>query len=318
MVRDLVSADDYRLILTQLRPRRGLTFTQAPCRPYYKDRRSRSADEVSPFIAWNRRVGRIKVNGVALADQHARFKRPDDAIFHKQTHEALMGADIVAGLGLDDEVVAITSQDNPDLILHFRDDSKVYADFTRACVDLDEENGEAIRDVNRRLRVELAANPPVDHDGNMVSPHITLRIRPAERVNGDDLFDEVLNWIRRSSQEFAVAGPLLTELGAQFSWFDSKFQGHETVVVSMADSRDLPSLIEAVKKRISDKTGRYPQRPLWLLISISESWANRTIGGAYVDFIKAARDGSQTFDLGDFDRVAVGVTGNSVWLKPNH
>jgi hypothetical protein len=273
--------------------------------------------EESPLIAWNRRVGRIKVNWVPLAEQRARFKRPDDAIFHKQTHEALMGADIIAGLGIDDEVVNITSQDNPDLILHFRDDSKVYADFTRACVDLDEANNESIRAVNRRLRIELTANPPANLDGDPVSPHIALRVRPTDRLDRDRLFDEVLTWIRASTDEIGTPGPLLTDLGAEFSWFDSKFQGRETVVVSMAESRDLPSLIEAVKKRISDKTGRYPQRPLWLLIAISESWANRTSGGAYVDFIKAARDGSLTFDLGDFDRVAVGVTGNSVWLKPN-
>jgi hypothetical protein len=271
--------------------------------------------EESPLIAWNRRVGRIKVNGVPLAEQHARFKRPDDVIFHKQTHEALMGADIIAGLGLDDEVVDITSQDNPDLILHFRDGSDVYADFTRACVDLDEENNEAIRDVNRRLRIELVANPPGDLAGEPVSPHITLRVRPTGRLDRDRLFEEVLGWIRTSNNQTATPGPLLTGLGAQFSWFDSKFQGHETVVVSMAESRDLPSLIAAVQKRISDKVGRYPQRPLWLLISISESWANRTIGGSYVEFIKAARDGSLTFDLGDFDRVAVGVTGSAVFLK---
>ncbi len=49
------------------------------------------------LIAWDRSVGRIKVNGVPLAEQHARFKRPDDVIFHKQTHEAKMGADIIAG-----------------------------------------------------------------------------------------------------------------------------------------------------------------------------------------------------------------------------
>jgi len=83
----------------------------------------------------------------------------------------------------------------------------------------------------------------------------------------------------------------------------------------MAESRDLASLTEIVQKRIAEKTGLYTQRPVWLLIAISESWANRTIGGAYVEFLQGARDGSLTFDLGDFDRVAVGVTGNSVWLK---
>lgn len=274
--------------------------------------------EESPLIAWNRRVGRIKVNGVPLAEQHARFKRPDDAIFHKQTHEALMGADMIAGLGLDHEVLDITSQDNPDLILHFRDGSTVYADFTRACVELDEANDETIRSVNRRLRIELAANPPANPDGDPASPHITLRVRPTDRVEQVRLFDEVLTWIRASTRGFAPPAPLLTDLGAEFAWFDSPFQGHETVVVSMSESRDLPSLIDAVKNRISDKTGRYLQRPLWLLISISESWANRTFGGAYVDFIKAVRDGSLTFDLGDFDRVGVGVTGNSVWLKPSY
>lgn len=73
-----------------------------------------------------------------------------------------MGADILAGLGLDDDLVNITSRDDPDLILHFRDGSDVYADFTRACVDLDEANDDAIRAVNRRLKIELSANPPVN------------------------------------------------------------------------------------------------------------------------------------------------------------
>lgn len=108
---------------------------------------------------------------------------------------------------------------------------------------------------------------------------------------------------------------MLSGLGASLDWFSHAFQGYENVVVQLLESRDLPSLLETVQKRIADKTGRYPQRPLWLLISISESWANRTIGGAYVDFLKAARDGTLMFDLGDFERVAVGVTGNSVFLR---
>jgi hypothetical protein len=272
--------------------------------------------EESRLIAWNRRVQRIKVNGVPLAEHHARFKRPDDVVYHKQTHEAIMGADIVAGLGLDDDVVDITSQDRPDLVLHFRDGSKVYADFTRACDDFDEQNNEAIREVNRRLRVDLLRTPPVDPKGRLSSPHIALHRRPTEPVNANRLFDEALDWIRRSSQGFAVAGRLLTELGAEFSWLGSRFRGSESVIVSMAETRDLASLTETVQKRITNKVGLYPQRPLWLLIAISESWANPTVGGAYVEFLEGAREGSLRFDLGDFDRVAVGVTGSSVWLKP--
>jgi hypothetical protein len=271
--------------------------------------------EESPFIAWNRRVGRIKVNGVPLAEQHARFKRPDDAIFHKQTHEALMGADIIAGLGLDDEVVGITSRDNPDLMLHFRDGSAVYADFTRACVELDEANDEAVRTVNRRLRIELSANRPAGSNGEPASPHITLRVRSSNRLDRNRLYEEALTWIRTPANQIAAPGPLLASLGATFWWHDSAFRGDENVIVQLVESRDIDSLIEAVRKRIADKTGRYPQRPLWLLISISESWANRIFGGAYADFIKATRDGSLTFDLGDFDRVAVGVTGSAVFLK---
>jgi len=271
--------------------------------------------EDSAMIAWRRRVDRIKVDGISLAEHHARFKRPDDVIFHKQTHEAIMGADIIAGLGLDNDIVNITSQDRPDLILHFGDGGAVYADFTRACVELDEANNEGIRAVNRRLKVELLANPPVSHDGKLATPHITLQVRAASRIEPDRLYDEVLDWIRASREQFTQPGALLSDLGAALDWFNSAFQGHENVLVQLLESRDLDSLIVAVQDRITDKIGRYPERPLWLLISISESWANMTIGSAYVDFLKAAREGSLTFDFGDFDKIAVGVTGSSVFLK---
>jgi hypothetical protein len=283
--------------------------------------------ETSFLIAWNRRVGRNKVDGVPLAEHHPRFKRPDDVIYHKQTHEAIMGADIITSRGLDDEIVDITSgfdttsgrdrfERKPDLVLHHRDGTGVYVEFTRACVDLDERNNETIRAVNRRLRTELSTNQPVDHDGNPVSPHITLRARPDEPLDEERLFQEALSWIRTPTDEFAVPGPLLASLGTTFWSHDSPFRGDENVVVQFFESRDLHSLTETVRERITKKTGRgYPQRPLWLFISISESWANRTIGGAYVEFLEGARDGSLTFDLGDFDRVAVGVTGRSVWLK---
>jgi len=285
--------------------------------------------EESPLITWDRRVGRNKVDGVPLAEHHPRFKRPDDIIYHTQTQESMMGADIITSLGLDVDIVNITSgfdttcRDNrskrkPDLVLHHRDGSKIYAEFTRACVNLDEKNNETIRAVNRRLRTELSKNQPLDQDGKPVSPHITLRVRPDDPLDEERLFQEALSWICAPTDDFAVPGPLLASLGTTFWWHDSPFRGDENVVVQFVKSRGLHSLTATVRERITKKSGQgYPQRPLWLFISISDSWANRTIGGAHVEFMEGARDGSLTFDLGCFERVAVGLTGKSVWLKPS-
>jgi hypothetical protein len=56
------------------------------------------------------------------------LRRPDDAISHEETHEPLVAANILVGLGLDSDILTIPARDRPDLILHFHDGADVYAD----------------------------------------------------------------------------------------------------------------------------------------------------------------------------------------------
>jgi hypothetical protein len=67
----------------------------------------------------------------------------------------------------------------------------------------------------------------------------------------------VLTWIRASTDEIGEPGPLLTDLGAEFSWLDSKFEGHEAVVVSMCDSRDA----KVISPFPMEYKSRCPKRP---------------------------------------------------------
>jgi hypothetical protein len=87
--------------------------------------------------------------------------------------------------------------------------------------------------------------------------------------------------------------------------------------VQFVESGDLNSPIEIVRKRIADKIGRYPAAAV-----VAAHFHQRMVGEPGLRrrlwrFHQGGSRRSLTFDLGDFDRVAVGVVGNAVWLQSN-
>jgi hypothetical protein len=281
--------------------------------------------EDSPFVTHNRKLDDMRVDGVRIGDRRAALLRAGEPRVTEAHQSSVMAADILMSLGFDSgsaEIVRRAADKPPDLELLFRVGPvrTVYAEFSRVCYRVDESMQSLTWELDSAL-AEVAK-----HDAALAavlatrSVHITFGSRPVTRPTMRQLLDEIKRFIvsydaqtRELAPYPAFDGtyPALQSVSATYWWSSSGWIGGSIVMYNAADL-GLAALIAAIKARIAAKAGKkYQQRPLWLLLSVSETW-RKSVG----ELFAGMRDGSLVFHAPDFDRLVTGVTGEAVAVPP--
>jgi hypothetical protein len=103
----------------------------------------------------------------------------------------------------------------------------------------------------------------------------------------------------------------LHSFGATFWRASTGWTGGTFVSYDVGDL-GLPTLISSINERIDVKNSkRYSQQPLWLILTVSESWRD-SIGS----FFDGIQDGSIIIDTRNFETVIIVVTGRALAIPP--
>jgi hypothetical protein len=278
--------------------------------------------EDSPFVSWNRKVEDIRVDGARIGDTRAALRRRGQPQVTGAYHSVIMAADTLVSLGYNArtaEIVRRAEREPPDLELVLGGERRtVYAEFSRICHWPDERIGTLTNEVDARLKQLGESDGAFANAIKARSVHITFRLRPPSLPATDDLVDEIRRFSLAHDPgartfapyvEFEPTYQALRSFGATYWWSRTGWKGGNFVQYDVADL-GLPSLHAAIQERIDAKDAKaYPQRPLWLLLPVSESW-RKSVG----PFFDGLKDGSIVFDTKHFDAVIVAVTGYAVTI----
>jgi hypothetical protein len=279
----------------------------------------------SPLVSWNRQVEDIRVDGVRLGDTRAALRRSGQPRVTEAYHSVHMAADALVSLGYDGataEIVRRPEAQPPDLEFVLGPARRsVYVEFSRICHGPDEQIGSLTHEVDARLKWLGGEDQAFGKVVKARSLHVTFRLRPASLPSVDDLVGEIRAFALAHDpsaptfaphEEFGPTYPGLRSFGATYWWSSSGWIGGNFVQYDVP-ALCLPTLIAAIQDRIDKKDAKaYPQRPLWLLLPVSESW--RESVGAFFDGIQ---DGSIVLNPKRFDAVVVAVTGRAVAMPPS-
>ncbi len=235
-----------------------------------------------------------------------------------------MAAEALVGLGYDGtnaEIVRRPEGEPPDLELILGAERRtIYAEFSRVCHQPDERIGSLTHAVDARLK-QLAESHEAFRDAVKArSLHITFRVRPSHLPNASDLVNEIESFALACDpheQTFAPRAafepvyPSLHAFGATYWQSDIGWTGGNFVRYEIADF-GLPALLAAIQERIDAKDEKnYPQRPLWLILPVSETWHESVWA-----FFEGMEDGSATLDTKGFDTVVIAVAGSAIAIPP--
>lgn len=168
----------------------------------------------------------------------------------------------------------------------------------------------------------MRSEPALQRALNKYSPHFDLRRRPSVVPEAEPLANELATFIISHEPGMCVRTaiestyPLLHSLDATVWCSGRPYHAGGNFVRWHLPGFDVATLTKCVDERIADKRGkRYTLRPLWLFISISDSWStNSGTEAPYREFLDLVDAGHLSFDTTGFDKVMVGVRGRSVVL----
>jgi hypothetical protein len=280
--------------------------------------------EDSRFVSWNRKVEDIRVDGVRLGDLRAALRRSAQPQVTEAYHSVVMTADALVGLGYDGasaEIVRRPENEPPDLELVLDAERRtVYAEFSRVCHQPDERIGSLTNEVDAVLKQLVDSEGAFASTVKARSLHITFRMRPSQVPGAADLVDDIKRFALASDPNkptfapyaaFGPAYPALHAFGATYWRSDIGWTGGNFVQYEVADL-GLPALLAAIQERIDAKDEKaYPQRPLWLVMPVSETWRE-----SVRPFFDGVENGSITVDTKRFDAVVVAVTGYAIAIPP--
>ncbi len=281
--------------------------------------------EESPLIVRERKIDSVIIDGKPLSEQRARLKRPDRPTLHTEYHEVVMVADMLLSLAYEpSDISNIRKRESPDVEIQFAHEGTVFGEFTRACDGRDEALVRMVVEVDHELRGLFREEGGTRESLSTFCPHVTFYVRPESVPTKSNVVAEIERWLSDHTCSYAMGCtktnfgeqfPVLQALGATHTCSNTPYVYGGTLVFTNFPSLSLRSLVDAIRARIAEKRAKhYPQRPLWLFISISSSWEDRPLGGAYQDFFRDVRQGTIRFETLGFDRVLVGVTGHVVDL----
>lgn len=281
----------------------------------------------SRLAQWEHRIGLMPLNGRPINEHRARLRKPGRPTVHKQYHEGEVAAALLLSLGYTHEDVRdIEMSDKPDLKIRFRD-LDVHAEVTRVCHDEDEQLDNAIIEANYTLKKMAISNADFAAELKTFLPSIKICSRSGYPIPEQILVSEIKEWISKHAlidhrsgcrvTDFDDKWPTLASLGAKYSCTNSAYPQGRNFIHRCLPSLDLQSLIRRIENCIEDKRSKkYPQRPLWLLMSISESWSNRLPGDgdAITEFFETMKHSPIKVNTSDFDKVIIGVNGYAITL----